>query len=176
MGVAVMRTKRIWGFLVMCCLAGTAARARAAGPYSLTCDAARSGTFTIALTGFTFKVTGDAAEGAAGKPGAHPTSFELQVRFAPGTYYQSMLATVQTGEVMRSCQLMDGEGGGGMTAMPRGNFNSRTANSSAGGVFTWTFTNAAVTSVTAIGGTLPSGVMEGQIQATLSAEKYAFSM
>jgi len=45
---------------------GAAMSAHAAGPYTLTCDAARSGTVTIALTGYTVAVTGtsEAAIGA----------------------------------------------------------------------------------------------------------------
>lgn len=181
------RSKRIWTFLMMSCLAGASVAAHAAGAYTLTCEPARGGTINIQLIGFTFKVTGGAAEMPTGMAPRRATNFELTVRFAPGSSYQTMLTMAQTNEVLRSCRLVDGEGGG-ITAkdnwtqmsVPKGVNNPRTGNpaqgSSSGGALTWTFTNATVSSVTAIGNELPSGVTEGQIQATIAAERYEFAM
>jgi hypothetical protein len=190
MEVAMKGLKRIWVLVVMCYAASAAVGAHAAGAYMLTCEPARGGTITIPLIGFTFKVTGGAAEIPTGMAasGRRATSFDLMVRFAPGSYYQTMLSMAQTNEVLRSCRLVDGEGSGGVTAkdnwtqmeMQKGTSNPRMNNqpqgSSSGGALTWTFTNATVSSVTAIGNELPSGVTEGQIQATLSAERYEFTM
>lgn len=180
-------SKCIWVLLVMCGLASASAGAHAAGAYTLTCEPARGGTIAIPLIGFAFKVTGGAAEMPTGMAPRRATNFELTVRFAPSSNYQTMLSLTQTNEILRSCRLMDGEGGNASAkdnwnqmSVPKGTSNPRAGNppqgSSPGGTMTWTFANANVTSVTAIGNELPSGVTEGQIQATITAERYEFAM
>jgi hypothetical protein len=148
----------------------------------LTCEIPNGvGTSTIVLKGFSFKVSAQYNHGAPAQR-LGPTNYELTVRFVPGSSYQLLLRMALTGDHMRSCRLVDGEGSGGITTAPGGTIYPRTGNpstvssASPEGALTWTLTDAIVTSVTLIGNEMPTGAMEGQIQATLSAERYDFSM
>ena len=97
---------------------GAAMSARAAGPYTLTCDAARSGTVTIALTGYTVSVTGtsESALGAGKAAERRETKFALTVQTSSGKDYETLLSMLQDDEMLRSCKLIDGQGGAGIAA------------------------------------------------------------
>ncbi|MGA9063513.1 MAG: hypothetical protein WB341_17860 [Terracidiphilus sp.] len=167
---------------------GTAVSARAAGTYTITCDAERGGTLSIALTGFNLKVAGASEPAGTGmsKGTRSNAGFELTIRFAPGKDYETLLSMVQDNEVLRSCKLVDGAGGGttatdAWTQMeaPKGknkNKNNAPAASPSGGALEWILTNATVASVTAIGNETAAGVPENAIMATLEAQTFSFTM
>lgn len=166
---------------------GAAMSARAAGPYTLTCDAARSGTVTISLTGYTVSVTGTGEIGAAsGKAGGRrETKFALTVQTGSGKDYETLLSMLQDNEMLRSCKLIDGQGGTGIAANDnwtqenvkgknKGKNNQQPSNS--GGALEWILTNASVTSVTASGGPNSTGVPATSMQTTIEAENFTFTM
>lgn len=166
---------------------GAAMSARAAGPYTLTCDAARSGTVTIALTGYTVSVTGtsESALGAGKAAERRETKFALTVQTSSGKDYETMLSMLQDDEMLRSCKLIDGQGGTGTTANDnwtqetakgknKGKNNQQPSNS--GGALEWILTNASVTSVTASGGPNSTGVPTTSMQTTIEAENFTFTM
>jgi hypothetical protein len=163
--------------------------ARAAGPYTLTCDAARSGTVTVTLTGYTVSVTatGESPEGAAtGKGiGRRETKFALTVQTGSGKDYETLLSILEDNEELRNCKLIDGQGGTAVTA--NDNWNQESAKgknkgknnpqpSNTGGALEWILTNASVTSVTASGGPNSTGVPATSMQATIEAENFTFTM
>ena len=166
---------------------GAAMSAHAAGPYTLTCDAARSGTVTIALTGYTVAVTGtsEAAIGAGKGASRRETKFALTVQASSGKDYETLLSILQDDEILRSCKLIDGQGGAGVGASDswtqesakgknKGKNNQPASNS--GGALEWILTNASVTSVTASGGPNSTGVPATSMQATIEAQNFTFTM
>lgn len=111
--VAMKTVKTARALLVIGLLSGVTLGAHAAGSYMLTCDAAKGATLNMTLTGFSFKVTGaeEAATGmAAGKRSS--SNFELMIRFTAGRDYETFLSVVEDNEILRSCKLVDGAGGG----------------------------------------------------------------
>ncbi len=166
-------------------LAGTAG-AHAAGAYTLSCTAVKSGTFTMALTGFSVKLNSpeDAASGlAVGKRGA----FTMTIRFAPGKDYETLWSMVEDNEALRSCKLADTEGGSSTTAADdwTATTGAKTKNKSknnaqpaatSGGAMEWILSNATVTSVTAIGRETTAGAADGEMEATLDAQQITFTM
>jgi hypothetical protein len=166
---------------------GAAMSAHAVGPYTLTCDAARSGTLTITLTGYIVAVTGtsESAIGAgAGKGmGRRETKFALTVQTSSGKDYETLLSMLQDDEMLRSCKLIDGEGSG-ITANDSLTQGSKGKNkgknnlpaSTTGGALEWILTNASVTSVTASGGPNSAGVPTTSMQATIEAQNFTFTM
>ena len=188
----VKRMKNARGLLVICLVMGAAMGARAAGPFTLTCDAARSGTVTIALTGFNVVVTGSGESeptgAVAGKAtGRSETKFAVTVQTDSGKDYETLLSMLEDDEVLRSCKLVDGQGGGAAAtdswnqmAVAKGknkaNKNNSAPASTTGGALEWILTNASVTSVTATGGPNSSGVPTTSMQATIEAQKFSFTM
>ncbi len=173
--------------LVVGLMLGAAMSARAAGPYTLTCDAARSGTVTIALTGYTVSVTGtsESALGAGKAAERRETKFALTVQTSSGKDYETLLSMLQDNEMLRSCKLIDGQGGAGVAASD--SWNQETAKgknkgknnpqpSNSGGALEWILTNASVTSVTASGGPNLTGVPTTSMQTTIEAENFTFTM
>jgi len=165
---------------------GAAMSARAAGTYTLTCDASMGAKITMTLTGFTLKVTssGEASSSGAAAGRAGNATFELTIRFAPGKDYETFLSMAQDGENLRSCKLVDGEGGGttasdSWTQMSvtkgKSKGKSTAPASTTGGALEWILTNARVTSVTATGNENASGAPEGSMEATLEAQTFSFA-
>ena len=167
---------------------GGAISAHAAGGFTLTCDAARSGAITIQLTGFNVVVSGsgDSTMGAASGKGLerNEAKFALTVTIDSGKDYQTLLSMFEDGEVLRSCKLIDGEGGGVTAsdswteANAKGKNKSKTnpPAGSAGGALEWILTNATVTGVTATGSQSSTGVPTTSLQATIEAQKFTFTM
>lgn len=184
--------KNAGALLVICSIMGAAMGARAAGPFTLTCDAARSGTVTIALTGFNVVVTGSGESepigATAGKASVRSeTKSAVTVQTDSGKDYETLLSMLEDDEVLRSCKLVDGQGGGvaatdswNQTAVAKGknkaNKNNSAPASTAGGALEWILTNASVTSVTASGGPNSTGVPTTSMQATIEAQKFSFTM
>ena len=184
--------KNARAFLVICLIVGAALGAHAAGTYTLTCDAARSGTVTIALTGFNVVVTGsgesEATGATAGKVGGRSeTKSAVTVQTDSGKDYEALLSMLEDGEILRSCKLVDGQGGGvaatdnwDQMAVNKGknkaNKNNNAPASTTGGALEWILTNASVTSVTATGGPNSTGVPTTSMQATIEAQKFSFTM
>jgi hypothetical protein len=170
--------------LVICLALSATIGARAAGTYTLTCDAVRSGTVTIALTGFTVAVTGSSESGVGAAQGRHDSKFALTIDFAPGKDYGALLSMLQDNENLRSCKLLDGEGGGSAAT---DNWNQSAVNkgknkgksnapaSTTGGALEWILTNATITSVTATGSESATGAPQGSMQATLEAQTFSFA-
>ena len=161
--------------------------ARAAGNYTLTCSAAKSGNITIALTGFTIKLNAadDAAAGAAA--GKRSSAFSVMIRFTASKDYEALWSMVQDNETLRSCKLTDTEGGSAVTASDDWTAssskekkskvkNSGQPASTSSGALEWILSNATVSSVTAIGRESTSGVAEGEIEATIDAQQITFTM
>jgi hypothetical protein len=178
----IMKSLRV--LLVMCLVLGAAIGARAAGTYTLTCDAVRSGTVTIALTGFTVAVTGSSVSGVGAAQGRPETKFALTIDFAPGKDYGALLSMLQGNENLRSCKLVDGEGGGSaatdnwnQTAVTKGKNKGKNnaPASTTGGALEWILTNATITSVTATGSESATGAPQGSMQATLDAQTFSFA-
>jgi hypothetical protein len=170
--------------LVICLTLGVAVGARAAGPYTLTCDAARSGPITIELTGFTVAVTASSVSGVGAAQGRPETKFTLTIDFAPGKDYGALLSMLQDNENLRSCKLVDGEGGGSaatdnwnQSAVTKGKNKGKTnaPASTTGGALEWILTNATITSVTASGSESATGVPQGSMQSTLEAQTFSFA-
>jgi hypothetical protein len=171
--------------LVICLTLGAAMSARAAGTYTLTCDAARSGPITIGLTGFNLVVTGTGeAIGASQGGGRRETKFALTINFAPGKDYETLLSMLEDNENLRSCKLVDGEGGGtaaadnwNQMAVTKGKNKSKNTApaSTTGGALEWILTNASITSVTALGSESATGAPQGSMQATLEAQTFSFA-
>ncbi len=175
--------------LVAMCLGLSAAMtAHAAGGFTLTCDAARSGAITIQLTGFSVAVTGSgdvglgAGVGKAGERGE--PKFALTVTTDSGKDYNTLLSMVEDNEVLRSCKLIDGEGGGVAASDSWTQINAKGKNksktnepaSSTGGALEWILTNATVTGVTATGSQNSTGAPATSMQATIEAQKFSFTM
>ena len=178
----IMKSLRV--LLVMCLVLGAAIGARAAGTYTLTCDAVRSGTVTIALTGFTVAVTGSSVSGVGAAQGRPETKFALTIDFAPGKDYGALLSMLQDNENLRSCKLVDGEGGGSaatdnwnQSAVTKGKNKGKNnaPASTTGGALEWILTNATITSVTATGSESATGAPQGSMQATLEAQTFSFA-
>jgi hypothetical protein len=162
--------------------------AHAAGPFTLTCDAARSGTITIQLTGFTVEATRTGGNPSIGKEVERSESkFAVTVQTDSGKDYDTLLSLMDGDEVLRSCKLIDGEVGSAIAAkddwtqmsMTKGKNKGKTNNpppSAASGALEWILTNADVTSVTVTGGANTTGAPTTTIQATIEAQKYAFTM
>ena len=173
--------------LVMGLALGAAMSARAAGTYTLTCDAARSGPITIPLTGFNVVVTASGESvGASAGGGRREAKFALTIDFAPGKDYETVLSMLQDNENLRSCKLIDGEGAGTAAA---DNWNQMSATkgknkgsknngpvSTTGGALEWILTNASITSVTATGSESTAGVPQGSVQANIEAQNFTFAM
>jgi len=185
-------TKNLGALAAAGLLLVSAIAARAAGAYTLTCDAARSGNITIQLTGFNVAVTGSGSaspDGAVSGLGAgrrESTKFALTVQTDSGKDYETLLSMLEDDEVLRSCKLVDGEvSGGGMTAkdnwtqeaVTKGKNKSKTnaAPAAGGGGLEWILTNATVTSVTVNAGPNATGVPTTTIQATIDAQKFSFT-
>jgi hypothetical protein len=180
--------KNARALLVMCLVMGTAMVGRAAGTYTLTCEPERGGTLTLALTGFNFKVTGEAEAATGMAAGARRSNFELSIRFAPSKDYETLLSMVEGNEVLRSCKLIDTESGGttavddwNQMSAVKGSKNAKAKNNaqaatSTGGALEWILTNATITTVTAIGNINNTGAAEGSMQATIDAQKFSFTM
>ncbi|MGA3033390.1 MAG: hypothetical protein ABSD70_08905 [Terracidiphilus sp.] len=185
-------TKNLGMLAVAGLLFAAANGARAAGAYTLTCDAARSGAITVQLTGFNVAVTATgegAPTGAATgmSSGRRETKFALTVQTDSGKDYETLLSMLEDNEVLRSCKLIDGEvSGSGMTgkdnwtqeAVTKGKNKSKTnapASTSGGGGLEWILTNATVTSVTVNAGPNATGVPTTTIQATIDAQKFSFT-
>jgi len=165
--------------------------AHAAGAYTLTCDAARSGNITIQLTGFNVAVSGtgeSAPTGAAAgmSSGRRETKFALTVQTDSGKDYETLLSMLEDNEVLRSCKLIDGEvSGGGATgkddwnqmSVAKGKNKNKVSAPAAtsGGGLEWILTNATVTSVTVNAGPNSTGVPTTTIQATIDAQKFSFT-
>jgi hypothetical protein len=143
----------------------------------------RGGTLNIPLLGFDFKVTGGATATTGMASGKHG-SFELMIRFEPGPAYGTFLEMTETNEVLKSCRLTDGSGGGmaakdnwtQMAAPAKGTNKGNAAPPAPSGAMVWTLTNATVTSVLAVGNENNAGVAAGSVQATLTAERFEFAM
>jgi hypothetical protein len=172
--------------VVMSLALGLSLSARAAGTFTLECDAARSGAITIALTGFNVVVTGT-GEGAVatGKSaGRTETKFALTVQFDTGKDYETFLSMMDDNEILRSCKLIDGAGGGvtasdswtEMNAKGKNKSKTNQPASATGGALEWILTNATVTSVTATGSQNTAGAPVTSMQATIEAEKFSFAM
>ncbi len=173
--------------LVICFTLGVAMAARAAGTYTLACDAANGSKITMTLTGFTFKVTSSGETSASGAAAgrAENATFELTIRFAPGGEYETLLSMAQDNETLRSCKLTDSDGGGTtasdswtQNSAAKGkskNKNNAPTAASTGGALEWILTNARVTSVTATGNENATGAPEGSMQATLEAQTFSFA-
>ncbi len=172
--------------LAMCLGQGAAMSAHAAN-YTLTCDAARSGSITIQLTGFSVAVTGSGESSAVGKGVERSeTKFALTVQTDSGKDYETLLSMLEDGEVLRSCKLIDGQVAGGATGKDdwtqmaetkgKNKGKNNAPASTTGGGLEWILTNASVTSVTVTGGPNTAGVPTTLIQATIEAQKYTFTM
>jgi hypothetical protein len=182
MEVKMKFMKSARAMLLLCLALSAAMSARAATAYTLTCEPVHGAVFTIPLTGFDFKVTGGATT-AAGMASGKRGSFELMFRFEPSSMYNTLLEMTESNETLKSCRLTDGLSG--TTAkdnwtqmeMQKGAINRGNNQQAAGsGAMVWTFTNAIVTSVLAIGNENNAGVATGSIQVTLTAERFEFTM
>jgi len=170
--------------LVICLALGAAMSARAAGTYTLTCDASRSGSFTLTLTGFNMAVTGSTESGVGAASGKRDSKFELTINFDSGKDYGALLSMLQDNENLRSCKLVDGAGGGttgaynwNQEAVTKGKNKGKTnaPASTTGGALEWILTNATITSVTATGSESATGAPQGSMQATLEAQTFSFA-
>jgi len=174
----------MWLFLA------SAVGARAAGAYTLTCDAARSGTITVQLTGFNVAVTGTGEATPVGSAGGmsasrRETKFALTVQTDSGKDYEALLSMLEDDEVLRSCKLVDGEITGGVAGKDdwsqmaatkgKNKKNNAPAPTVGGGGLEWILTNATVTSVTVNAGPNSTGVPTTTIQATIDAQKFSFT-
>ncbi|MGO8935483.1 MAG: hypothetical protein ACLQDA_17385 [Terracidiphilus sp.] len=178
----IMRGTR--ALLVICLALSVAISARAAGTYTLTCDASRSGSFTLTLTGFNMVVTGSSEPGTGAAAGKRDSKFELTINFDSGKDYGALLSMLQDNENLRSCKLVDGAGGGttasdnwtqeAVTKGKNKNKNNAPA-STTGGALEWILTNATITSVTATGSESATGAPQGSMQATLEAQTFSFA-
>jgi hypothetical protein len=180
--MSIVKTNR--ALVVICFILGAAMGARAAGTYTLTCDASRSGSFTIALTGFNMAVTGSNASGAGAAQGRPESKFELTINFDSGKDYGALLSMLQDKENLRSCKLVDGEGGGTaatdnwsqMSATKgKGKGKNNAPASTTGGALEWILTNASITSVTATGSESSTGAPTTSMQATIEAQTFSFA-
>ncbi|MGB0066000.1 MAG: hypothetical protein WBP85_16270 [Terracidiphilus sp.] len=160
--------------------------AQAAGSYTLTCNAAKSGTITMALTGFTIKLNG-AEDAATGSAAGKRSAFAVTIRFAPGKDYETLWSMVQDNEELRSCKLTDTEGGAGVTATDDWTASSSKEKKSklknnappaamSGGGYEWILSDATVTSLTAIGRETTTGAADGEMEATIDAQQITFTM
>jgi hypothetical protein len=171
--------------LVMGVALSAAMSARAAGTYNLTCDASRSGSFTIALTGFNMVVTGSGdASGAGAAAGKRASKFELTINYDSGKDYNALLSMLEDNENLRSCKLTDGQGGGttasdswNQEAVTKGKSKGKNnaPASTTGGALEWILTNASITSVTATGSEGATGAPQGSMQATIEAQSFSFA-
>jgi hypothetical protein len=165
---------------------GVAMSAHAA-PFTLTCDAARSGAVAIQLTGFSVVVTGSGENvGVTGKgEGRRDAKFALTVQTDSGKDYETLLSMLEDGEVLRSCKLVDGQGGRGVAANDswtqesvkgKNKGKNSAPASNTGGALEWILTNASVTSLTATGGPNSTGAPTTSMQATIEAQTFSFAM
>jgi hypothetical protein len=172
--------------LLMSLGVGAAMSAHAQGPFTLTCDATRSGTITIQLTGFTVEATHSGGSAITGKELEQSESkFAMTVQTDSGKDYDTLVSLMDGAEVLRSCKLIDGEGGGTagkddwtQMAVTKGKNKNKvnTPPTTASGALEWILTNADVTSVTVTGGANATGTPTTTIQATIEAQKYTFTM
>ena len=180
----MMKSMRV--MLVICLALGAAMSARAAGTYTLTCDASRSGSFTLTLTGFNMVVTGttESGVGTGAAAGKHDSKFELTINFDSGKDYGAFLSMLQDNENLRSCKLVDGAGGGtaatdnwNQEAVTKGKNKNKSGPPAptTGGALEWILTNATITSVTATGSESATGAPQGSMQATLEAQTFSFA-
>jgi hypothetical protein len=167
-----------------------------AATYSLTCELARGGAFTIELSSFSFHVGGAAASLTGSGAGKRTNTFELIFRFPVSSVYQTLLGVVESGEDLKNCRLTEavsslGTASSGTAAkdnwnamaVPKGKGNKNQGNSQpAGGTLEWTFNNASLTGLTALGtdgsGTpgTPAGSPEAVVQGTIVAQSFSFSL
>lgn len=162
--------------------------ARAAGPFTLTCDAVRSGTVTFQLTGFSISATASGVESPDGKNmGRRETKFALAIQTDSAKDYQTLLGLMDGDEYLRSCKLIDGQGGAGINANDswtqesvgkgknKGKNNNNGQGQAGSGALEWILTDASVTGVTVNAGPSSAGAPATSIQATIEAQKYTFT-
>ncbi|MGO8756639.1 MAG: hypothetical protein ACLQG3_00800 [Terracidiphilus sp.] len=179
----IMKGTRV--LLLIGLVVGSATGARAAGTYTLTCNASRSGAFSITLTGFNMVVTGSGdASGASAAAGKRDAKFELTVQFNSGKDYGALLSMLEDNENLRSCKLVDGESEGAAAtdnwnqmSVTKGKNKSKTSEpaSTTRGALEWILTNASITSVTATGSESTTGAPQGSMQATIEAQTFSFA-
>lgn len=183
------RILTIKAVLALCGLLATAATANAA-TYTLTCDAMRSGTFTLVLRSFSLNLSGSGGTGMS----ARRSSPELTIRFAAGKSYQTFFTMQQDNEVLRSCTLSQGGASSGFVAkdnwttesLTKGSANKGKNNQpvqvSGNGGLEWRLVNATVTDLIAVGGEGPTSTgtevsaPDGLIEATITAQQLQFEM
>jgi hypothetical protein len=177
MEVGMKGSRSFWAFVMLCFVLAGAVRARAAN-YTLTCEPAKGDSFTIALTGFNFKVTGT-TEPTGSAAASRRSGFELSVRFALNKDYEALVSMAEDNEVLRNCKLTDSDVSAGPVmsdnAAKGKNAKAKGAVSSSGGAFEWILTNATITSISAIGSENNSGAAESSVQAIIEAQKYTFT-
>lgn len=162
--------------------------ARAAGPFTFTCDAARSGTVTLQLTGFNVSTTASGVASPDGKGmGRRETKFAVTIQTDSAKDYQTLLGLMDGDEYLRSCKLIDGQGGAGISANDswtqenvgkgknKGKNNNNGQAPTGSGTLEWILTDASVTGVTVNAGPSSTGVPTTAIQATIEAQKYTFT-
>jgi hypothetical protein len=163
----IMRGTR--ALLVICLALSVAISARAAGTYTLTCDASRSGSFTLTLTGFNMVVTGSSEPGTGAAAGKRDSKFELTINFDSGKDYGALLSMLQDGTTASENWTQEA-----VTKGKNKNKNNAPA-STTGGALEWILTNATITSVTATGSESATGAPQGSMQATLEAQTFSFA-
>lgn len=150
---------------------GIAAQAHAASSYVLNCDAQKQGRVTVQLSSFSFRVNAPAGmQTAQGR-----TTYELVVNFPAGKAYAVFQQAVQTNELMRTCQLTESEGG----ATARTGIGGSAGAMRGGETMEWQFTDAVLSSTTAVGsdgsGANANGVPQGSMQAVFTFRNYSFA-
>jgi hypothetical protein len=187
-----MKMQLFGKIVAMCALAGAAAAAQAA-TYSLTCETAKGEKFTVALTSFSFHVGSSTEANTGMAAGSKRATSELIIRFATNSgTYETLLTAAEDDEVLRSCRLSEGAGGGTTAAdnwnsdvkakgknkksVDSGSARGGSATSS-NGAMEWVLNNATVSGVTAMqtDGTGTAGTPESVIQATIVAQNFTFA-
>jgi hypothetical protein len=162
------------------------ASADAATTFSFTCQAQKSGSFTIVPSSFTFQLNKE--HQANGLPTGKET-YSLSIRFPMSKAYSALQGALEENENLSTCKLTETVGKPGTSgasdswtvqaAAPRGGAaKAPVPAASSGEVYEWTFVNAQVTNLTATGtdgtGTSPATLAEGSMQATFSYQRYTF--
>ena len=142
--------------------------AHAATTFSFTCNAQKSGSFTIVPSSFTFQIS------KAANPVGGRESFALTIHFPQSKTYSVLLSSLDENENMKTCILTETVGtvvakdswvGMSSTAPKGATAKASPAAQGSGEVYQWTFVNANLTSLTATGtdgtGTTPATPAEG---------------
>jgi len=156
--------------LAMSLIFVTAAGAQTATGYTLTCKGQKQGSIpAVQVTGLSFSVVGP--RGPNLQPSG-PVTRQLNIRFSLTAAYAMFLEAAETNEVLTSCTLTWAASAPAPMAAPRVATNAIASTASE---TYWEFDNSNVVSLTATAGDFNTSEPQGEVEATLTFQKYTFT-